>query len=183
VPDTAPADPIERQHHLRALALARLVDGSATGSRPGRGEFLAVIDADAPGADPVVDWSIPVEIPARIVAELVGDADIHAIVVRKGVVLHAPGELNLGRDPTAEVEPDHRPAAPRLPTLAGRVVSLVDISKPRGNIFLDRIETLLRDRDVDVRRFVKPTHTRPAPTDLRHEITTHSGAVIQALAD
>jgi hypothetical protein len=97
VPDTAPADPIERQHHLRALALARLVDGSATGSRPGRGEFLAVIDADAPGPGPVVDWSIPVEIPARIVAELAGDADILAVVVRNGVVLHAPDELNLGR--------------------------------------------------------------------------------------
>ena len=97
VPDTAPVDPIERQHHLRALALARLVDGSATGSRPGRGEFLAVIDADAPGTGPVVDWSIPVEIPARIVAELADDADIHAVVVRNGVVLYAPGELDLAR--------------------------------------------------------------------------------------
>jgi hypothetical protein len=97
VPDTAPADPIERQHHLRALALARLVDGATGGSRPGRGEFLAVIDADAPGAGPTVEWSIPVEIPARILAELAGDADISTVVVRNGVVLHAPGELDLGR--------------------------------------------------------------------------------------
>ncbi|HSP30212.1 MAG TPA: HNH endonuclease signature motif containing protein, partial [Ilumatobacteraceae bacterium] len=40
---------------------------------------------------------IPVEIPARVLATLTGDADIHAVVVRNGVVLYAPGELNLGR--------------------------------------------------------------------------------------
>ena len=40
---------------------------------------------------------IPVEIPARVLAELAGDADVSTVVVRNGVVLHAPGELNLGR--------------------------------------------------------------------------------------
>jgi hypothetical protein len=97
-PDTAPADPVEKQHHLRALALASLVDGAAGGSRPGRGEFVAVIDADAPGSSgPVVEWSIPVELSARVIAELAGEADVHAVVVRNGVVLYAPGELDLGR--------------------------------------------------------------------------------------
>ena len=96
-PDTAPTDPIEKQHHLRALALARLLDG-AGGTRPGRGEFIAVIDADAPGRPgPAVDWSIPVEIPARVLAQLAGDAEVTAVVVRNGVVLYAPGELDLGR--------------------------------------------------------------------------------------
>jgi hypothetical protein len=96
-PDTAPADPIERQHHLRALALARLVDTGGGGTE-GRGEFIAVIDADAPGVDgPVVEWSIPVEIPARVLADLAGTADISTVVVRNGVVLYAPGELNLDR--------------------------------------------------------------------------------------
>ena len=42
-------------------------------------------------------WPIPVEIPARVLADLAGDADITAVVVRNGVVLYAPGELNLGR--------------------------------------------------------------------------------------
>jgi hypothetical protein len=99
-PDTAPTDPIERQHHLRALALADLLDG-AGGGVPGRAEFVAVIDADAPATPgstgPVVEWSIPVEIPAHVLAELVGDADVHAVVVRNGVVLHAPGQLDQGR--------------------------------------------------------------------------------------
>jgi hypothetical protein len=97
-PDTAPADPIEKQHHLRALALVELLDGAHRGGRPARAEFVAVIDADAPGVNtPMVEWPIPVEIPARVLAELAGDADITAVVVRNGVVLYAPGELDLGR--------------------------------------------------------------------------------------
>ena len=57
-----------------------------------------VIDADAESqVGPVGEFSIPVEIPTRVLATLAGDADIHAVVVRNGVVLHAPGELNLGR--------------------------------------------------------------------------------------
>jgi hypothetical protein len=95
-PATAPDDPIERQHHLRALALAALLDGASGGGRPGRAEFVAVIDADAPGNGPSVEWSIPVEIPARVLAELAGTADVSAVVVRNGVVLYAPGELDLG---------------------------------------------------------------------------------------
>jgi hypothetical protein len=97
-PDTAPADPIEKQHHLRALALAHLVDGGAGGGTPGRAEFVVVIDADNPHrSGPVAEFSIPVEIPARVLATLAGDADVHAVVVCNGVVLYAPGELNLGR--------------------------------------------------------------------------------------
>jgi hypothetical protein len=96
-PDTAPADPIERQHHLRALALAHLVD-HAGGGQPGRAEFVVVIDADAPHRPgPVAEFSIPVEVPARVLATLTGTADVHAVVVCNGVVLHAPGELDLGR--------------------------------------------------------------------------------------
>jgi len=86
-------------------------------------------------------------------------------------------------DPTAESAPTHRPAARRLRDLEGAVVGIVDISKPRGDVFLDRVEEILRDRNIEVARFTKPTHTRPAPADLRHEITSQCQAVIQALAD
>ena len=66
--------------------------------KPGRPEFVVVIDADATGqVGPVAEFSIPVEIPARVLATLAGDADITTVVVRNGIVLHAPGELNLGR--------------------------------------------------------------------------------------
>jgi hypothetical protein len=100
VPATCPSDPIEKQQYLLALAFARIVDGDAPGiGRAGRPEFVAVIDtsqSDGAGG-PQVDWGIPVEIPARVLADLTGHGDVHAVVVRNGVVLHAPGELNLGR--------------------------------------------------------------------------------------
>jgi hypothetical protein len=85
-------------------------------------------------------------------------------------------------DPTSELAPGHRPAAPRLRDLDG-LIGLVDISKPRGDVFLDRFYSLMSGRGLQGLRFTKPTHTRPAPPDLRHEITTQSMAVIQALAD
>jgi hypothetical protein len=59
---------------------------------------VVVIDADAHDcAGPVAEWSIPVEIPARVLADLTGTGDVTAVVVRNGIVLHAPGNLNLGR--------------------------------------------------------------------------------------
>jgi hypothetical protein len=98
VPDHCPPDPIEKQRFLAAQALTRLVLDNNAGARPGRAEFVAVIDADAPGqCGPIAEFAIPVELPARVLAALAGDADVTAVVVRNGVVLHAPGELNLGR--------------------------------------------------------------------------------------
>jgi hypothetical protein len=86
-------------------------------------------------------------------------------------------------DPTAERSPSGRPLAARLDTLEGKVVALLDISKPRGDVFLDRVEELLRDRGADVRRYAKPTFTKPAPADLRHELSVACHGVIEALAD
>ena len=102
-PSTAPDDPLERQHHLRALAFAELVQGTAKTGRSGRPEFVVVIDTSTTGDTshrqdgPVIDWGIPIEIPHRILAELADDAAVHPIVIRNGVVLHAPGTLDLGR--------------------------------------------------------------------------------------
>lgn len=97
-PQRCPSDPIEKQQFLSAHALARLLDGTGATGKTGRPEYLVVVDADAPGqTGPVADWSIPVDIPSRVLAELAGDADVSAVVIRNGVVLHATGELNLGR--------------------------------------------------------------------------------------
>ncbi len=86
-------------------------------------------------------------------------------------------------DPTSERRPAARPAALRLPSIKGRTVALLDISKPRGDVFLDHLEGLLARRGVEVLRFRKPTFTKPAPVDLRHEIAVRCDAVIEALAD
>ena len=86
-------------------------------------------------------------------------------------------------DPTSEREATTRPRAARPPSLDGKTVGLLDISKPRGKEFLDRLEELLTDRGVNVLRFSKPTFTKPAPDDLRREIETKCDVVIEALAD
>jgi hypothetical protein len=86
-------------------------------------------------------------------------------------------------DPTSERQPAGRPRAPRPPSLDGMAVGLLDISKPRGDVFLDRLEVRLRSRGLEVARYAKPTFTKPAPVDLRHRIATECGAVIEALAD
>jgi hypothetical protein len=86
-------------------------------------------------------------------------------------------------DPTGERRPVARERAARPSTLEGLTVGLLDISKPRGDVFLDRLEELLSGRGVEVLRFRKPTFTKPAPADLRHEISVRCDAVVEALAD
>jgi hypothetical protein len=86
-------------------------------------------------------------------------------------------------DPTSERSPAIRERISRLPSLAGRRVGLLDISKARGDVFLNRLDELLRERGVEVLRFSKPTFTKPAPVDLRHQIATQCEAMIEALAD
>jgi len=86
-------------------------------------------------------------------------------------------------DPTSERTPSQRERLARPAKLDGLKVGLLDISKPRGDVFLDQLEKRLRDRNIEVLRFAKPTFTKPAPLDLRHEISTKCNLVIEALAD
>ena len=86
-------------------------------------------------------------------------------------------------DPTSETAPATRSRRPRLSSLDGIVVGLLDISKPRGEVFLNRVEEKLAARGATVRRYRKPTFTKPAPVDLRQQVATECGAVIEALAD
>ena len=86
-------------------------------------------------------------------------------------------------DPTGELKPQQRQLVARPESLNGLTVGLLDISKARGNIFLDRIEERLTAVGAEVKRFAKPTFAKPAPVDLRHEIATSCDAVIEALAD
>lgn len=113
MPEHCPSDRIDKQKFLAAHALARLIEGTssgdvaasdgsptATSARSGsaRSSMIVVIDADAPDqVGPAAEWAIPVELPARVIAELASTADAAAVVVRNGVVIHAPGNLDLGR--------------------------------------------------------------------------------------
>lgn len=86
-------------------------------------------------------------------------------------------------DPTGELRPTRRERAPRVATLEGRRVGLLDITKARGDVFLDRLEEHLVRRGAVVSRHRKPTFTKPAPVDLRQEIAMQCEVVIEALAD
>ena len=86
-------------------------------------------------------------------------------------------------DPTSERAPAQRQRLPRLATLSGVTVGLLDISKPRGDLFLNRLEERLSQAGASVKRYKKPTFTKPAPVDLRQQIASECGAVIEALAD
>ena len=87
-------------------------------------------------------------------------------------------------DPTDEREPIKRALTERPRAITG-TVALLDISKPRGDVLIDRLERHLKARlpGVSFKRYSKPTFTKPAPEDLRRRVAQECGFVIEALAD
>lgn len=97
-----------------------------------------------------------------------------------------------GEMPTVLINPlDERTrergrSAARLDSISGKKLALLDISKPGGKQFLDRLGALLEERydGVEIVRLVKPTFTRPAPEEIiRRIIGSGAQGVIEALAD
>jgi len=86
-------------------------------------------------------------------------------------------------DPTSERTAGERSISARPADIAGGTVALLDISKPRGDVFIGRLDELLTEMGVAVRHYRKPTFSKPAPLDLRRQIAAECGAVIEALAD
>jgi hypothetical protein len=89
-------------------------------------------------------------------------------------------------NPLNETVSARRERAPRLETVSGKTIGLLDISKPGGSIFLDALERLLKERfDVgEVVRAAKPTFTKPAPDEVIEKLLSSGcAAVIEALAD
>ena len=78
-----------------------------------------------------------------------------------------------------------RTTAPRPRSLDGKVVTLLDIAKAKGDHLLDRLEELLRERanPREIIRMRKPTFARPAPDALREQIRSSTDVVIEGLAD
>ena len=87
-------------------------------------------------------------------------------------------------DPTDERFPVRRSLTQRPEAISG-TVALLDISKPRGDVLLNQLEVRLRERlpEVEVRRYSKPTFTKPAPEALRQELAKEADFVVEGLAD
>ncbi len=87
-------------------------------------------------------------------------------------------------DPVGFTEKAPKPLAPRLESLRGKTVGLLDIGFPNGNLFLDRVEELLRERYGVVRviRRAKPSPARPARKEVREELVSCCNAIIEALS-
>ncbi len=88
-------------------------------------------------------------------------------------------------DPTAAPKQATAALAARLADLQGKTIGLLDISKAKGNFFLDRVEEILTERfqPREIIRRMKPTFARPAPEDIRQELAQKCDFLIEALAD
>jgi Domain of unknown function (DUF222) len=85
-------------------------DGHA-GSRPLK---------DRSRSAPHVDWGLPVELPWEVLTRMIasGEADVHAVVVRNGIVIHTPGQLDLGRTTRLASKAQRRALRVMYPTCA-----------------------------------------------------------------
>jgi hypothetical protein len=96
-PQGCPTDPFEKQSFLRAHALLALLNGE--GAKLGRPVIVVVEDFTnpQPHGRPTLDWGADVDLPRDYLETLRPQASVYPIKVRNGVVIEAPGELDLGR--------------------------------------------------------------------------------------
>lgn len=87
-------------------------------------------------------------------------------------------------DPTDERVPVRRRLTQRPEHVSG-TVGLLDIGKRRGDVLVDRLARLFAERvpGVEVRRYKKPTFTKPAPDDLVSRLVAECNFVVEGLAD
>jgi hypothetical protein len=75
------------------------------------------------------------------------------------------------------------PLAPRVPDIAGRTIGLLDISKNRGEAFLDQVESHMNAAGARTIRWTKEIFSKPAALSLIDEIAARADLVVEALAD
>jgi len=88
-------------------------------------------------------------------------------------------------DPTDQIDRGTKSFAPRLDTLVGKTVALLDINKSKGVYFLDRVEEVLRERYgvKEVLRRKKVSAGKMASEQIKQELREKCDAVIEALSD
>jgi hypothetical protein len=85
--------------------------------------------------------------------------------------------------PFDERRRETHPLAPRRTSLDGATIVLLDISKRRGDEFLDRIEARLRERGATTLREAKPIFSKPAEPELIRRIANRGDLTVEGLAD
>jgi hypothetical protein len=86
-------------------------------------------------------------------------------------------------DPTGEHQVTARKNAAKPKSLEGVTIGLLDIGKPRGDVFLDRIGERLAERGIAVKRYAKPTPSRLATLETRQKMANEVQAAVIGLAD
>ena len=86
--------------------------------------------------------------------------------------------------PGNESVPKAATPPPRLASLKGKKIGLLDISKPGGSFFLDRLEEILRTKYgvAEVLRTKKTTFSKNAPPQVIEQLRGMD-AVVEGLAD
>jgi hypothetical protein len=87
-------------------------------------------------------------------------------------------------DPTPNLKIEQMPLSKRTGKIEG-IVGFLDISKSGGSRLFDRLQERLAmsHPEVIIKRFTKPTFSRPCPDDLRTMIASVCKHVVVALAD
>jgi len=76
-----------------------------------------------------------------------------------------------------------QPLAARGRALDGATVVLLDITKRRGDQFLDRIEARLHEHGADTLREAKEIFSKPAEPELIRRIANRGDLTVEGLAD
>ena len=87
--------------------------------------------------------------------------------------------------PAAEDQPVSYQLAPRLATLEGARIGLIDNRKRHSDVFLARLQELLRDRYgvAGFEYYTKVGASVPTPDAVMADMTRNCDAVIHAVAD
>ena len=88
-------------------------------------------------------------------------------------------------DPASEDLAEQHAAGPRLASLQGARIGLIDNSKRRADTFLDELQTLLRDH-YEVAGFEyyrKASASVPTPPEVLRRLVDSCDAVIHGVAD
>ena len=88
-------------------------------------------------------------------------------------------------NPAAEDKHPQYALASRLPTLQGVRIGLIDNRKRNSDLFLEHLQTLLRDRYgvADFQYYRKTSASVPTPPEIMQDLTRNCDAVVHAVAD